>query len=48
MVDVESPERAYELAAQASAAPGLGGEPLDMAIEVQQVMSGSELSKELP
>jgi len=40
IVDVESPERAYELAAQASAAPGPGGEPLNMGIEVRQVMSG--------
>ncbi|WP_437944139.1 YciI family protein [Sorangium sp. So ce281] len=47
VVDVVSPERAYELAARASAAPGLGGEPLNMAIEVRQVMSGSELPKEL-
>ena len=40
IVDVESPERAYEIAAQASAAPGAGGEPLNMEIEVRQVMSG--------
>ncbi len=40
IVDVESPERAYEIAAQASAAPGIGGAPLNMAIEVRQVMSG--------
>ena len=46
IVDVESPERAYEIAAQASAAPGRGGEPLNMAIEVRQVMS--DLPKELP
>ena len=39
IVDVESPERAYEIAAQASAAPGPGGAPLNMAIEVRQVMS---------
>ncbi len=39
-VDVESPERAYEIAAEASAAPGRGGKPLNMAIEVRQVMSG--------
>jgi hypothetical protein len=32
-------ERAYALAAQASAAPGPGGKPLNMAIEVRQVMS---------
>jgi hypothetical protein len=40
IVDVESPERAYAIAAQASAAPGLGGKPVNMPIEVRQVMSG--------
>ena len=40
IVDVDSPERAYQIAAEASAAPGPGGEPLNMAIEVRQVMSG--------
>ncbi len=40
IVDVESPARAYAIAAQASAAPGPGGKPLNMAIEVRQVMSG--------
>jgi hypothetical protein len=40
IVDVESPERAYALAAEASAAPGPGGAPMNMAIEVRQVMSG--------
>src|SRR6185436_1237932 len=40
IVDVESPERAYRIAAEASAAPGKGGAPLNMAIEVRQVMSG--------
>lgn len=40
IVDVEGPERAYELAAQASAAPGPSGAPLNMAIEVRRVMSG--------
>lgn len=39
IVEVDSPERAYEIAAQASAAPGPGGIPLNMAIEVRQVMS---------
>ena len=39
IVDVDSPERAYQIAAEASAAPGKGGEPLNMAIEVRQVMS---------
>ena len=40
IVDVDSPERAYALAAKASAAPGPGGTPLNMPIEVRQVMSG--------
>jgi hypothetical protein len=39
IVDVESPQRAYEIAARASAAPGKGGAPLNMAIEVREVMS---------
>ena len=38
IVDVDRPERAYEIAAQASAAPGPGGKPLNMPIEVRQVM----------
>ncbi len=38
MVEVASPERAYEIAARASAAPGPGGAPLNMPIEVRQVM----------
>jgi hypothetical protein len=40
IVDVASPERAYEIAAQASAAPGPGGKPLHLSIEVREVMSG--------
>jgi hypothetical protein len=40
IVDVETPERAYAIAAEASAAPGKGGVPMNMAIEVRQVMSG--------
>jgi len=40
IVDVESPERAYQIAARASAAPGRDGVPLNMPIEVRQVMSG--------
>ena len=39
IVDVESPERAYQIAAKASAAPGVGGAPMNMPIEVRQVMS---------
>ena len=40
IVDVDSPERAYAIAARASAAPGPGGAPLNMAIEVRQVPAG--------
>ena len=39
IVEVDTPERACEIAANASAAPGPGGAPLNMAIEVRQVMS---------
>jgi hypothetical protein len=38
IVDVESAERAYAIAAKASAAPGPGGKPLNMSLEVRQVM----------
>lgn len=40
IIDVDSPERAYAIAAQASAAPGPGGAPLNMPIEVRPIMSG--------
>lgn len=40
IVDVDSQARAFQLAAEASAAPGPGGKPLNMAIEVREVMSG--------
>jgi hypothetical protein len=40
IVDVDTPARAYAIAAEASAAPGPGGTPLNLAIEVRQVMSG--------
>jgi len=40
IVDVDTPERAYAVAAGASAAPGPGGEPMNMPIEVRPVMSG--------
>ena len=39
IIDCDSKERAYEIAAKASAAPGKGGVPLNMPIEVRQVMS---------
>jgi hypothetical protein len=38
IVDVENEARAYAIAAEASAAPGPGGTPLNMPIEVRQVM----------
>lgn len=40
IVDVENAERAYALAAEISAAPGRGGVPLRVPVEVRQVMSG--------
>ena len=39
IVDCESTQRAYEIAARASAAPGKGGTPMNMPIEVREVMS---------
>ena len=39
IVDVDRPERAYEIAAEVSAAPGPGGTPLIIPVEVRQVMS---------
>ena len=40
IVDVESAQEAYDIAARASAAPGPGGAPMNMPIEVREVMSG--------
>ena len=42
IVEVESARRAYEIAARASASPGRGGLPLNMPIEVRQVMSAPQ------
>lgn len=39
IVDVDTAQRAHEIAARASAAPGPGGAPMNMPIEVRQVMS---------
>jgi len=39
IVDVENPQRAYAIAARASAAPGPGGVAMNMPIEVREVMS---------
>jgi hypothetical protein len=43
IVDVESPERAIEIAAKGSAAPGPGGVPIEQEIEVREVMSAPGL-----
>lgn len=40
IVDVESAERAYQIAARLSAGPGPGGVPTNMPIEVRQIMTG--------
>jgi hypothetical protein len=40
IVDVDSPYRAYAIAAKVSAAPGPGAAPLNMPIEVRPIMSG--------
>jgi hypothetical protein len=39
IVDVDTRERAYAIAAEASMAPGPGGAPLHLPIEVREVMS---------
>ena len=41
MIDVESRERALEIAAYVSSEPGPGGEPLYEWIDVREVMSGA-------
>lgn len=38
IIDVEKPERAHEIAARASSAPGPDGKPLVIPIEVRRVM----------
>ena len=38
MIDVESEERAYEVAAWVSSAPGKGGKPIHEWLEVRPVM----------
>jgi hypothetical protein len=42
LVEVDSPERAVEIAAQISAAPGQGGAPIRQRIEVRQVMAAPD------
>jgi hypothetical protein len=46
IVDVDSAERAYEIAARISGGPGPAGTQLSMPIEVRQIMS--RVSEELP
>jgi hypothetical protein len=41
LVDVESEERAIEIAARTSAAPGPGGTPTALEIQVRPVMGGA-------
>jgi len=49
IVDVENPQEAYKIAARASAAPGLGGKPSNIPIEVRQVLGGhADLGLYLP
>ncbi len=43
IVDCVSRERAVEIAAEASAAPGPGGQPMSVPIEVRQVMHAPEV-----
>jgi hypothetical protein len=38
VIDVETPEQAYTIAARASAAPGPSGKPANMPIEVRRVL----------
>jgi hypothetical protein len=42
LIDVDSPERAIEIAARTSAAPGPGGAPIRQQIEVREVMGPIE------
>ena len=43
LVDVESEERAIEIAARTSAAPGPGGQPSAREIQVRPVMGGPDM-----
>lgn len=40
IVDVKTPERAYAIAGRISSAPGPGGVPTNMPIEVREIMTG--------
>jgi hypothetical protein len=41
IIDVESPEQAYKIAARLSAGPGPAGMPGNMPVEVRQVLGGA-------
>jgi hypothetical protein len=43
IIDCDSEKRAIELAATASAAPGMGGVPMSIPIELRQVMSAPKV-----
>ena len=45
IVEVDRPERAYEIAALASSAPGPDGKPLEMPIEVREAMDAPSPSE---
>jgi hypothetical protein len=45
IVDVDTPQRAYEIAARQSSAPGPGGASLNIPIEVREVMSSVPASE---
>jgi hypothetical protein len=47
IIDVESIERAIEIAARVSAVPGPGGVPLQQPIEIRQVMDENGLGDDL-
>ncbi len=42
IVDVKTPERAYAIAGRLSSAPGPGGAPTNMPIEVRQIMTTNQ------
>jgi hypothetical protein len=43
IIDVDSWDRALEIAAKASAAPAMNGEPIQQPIEVRQIMGAPEV-----
>jgi len=42
LIDVETTERALEIAARTSAAPGANGKPIRQVIEVREVLSAPD------